>query len=156
MFQMWLILKKKFKRSIEIVQTCMWCPNCCQVWQFTEICFFLEFCILKIRDCNIEWSHFLYIKRLHIKAELLQIVQHIKDIRFFFISIFGCGWQETLSAKLQKSICKTSFGLFWENYCHDLNFILILSELLEVAFLGMCSNLFSWPIDSFCKKWHSE
>lgn len=52
-----------------------------------------EFCVLKIRYCNIEWLRFLHINRLHTKAELVQIIQHIKDkLDYYFIGTFGCGW----------------------------------------------------------------
>ncbi len=74
-------IQTHFKCSIEVVQTCM----------FTKVCFLLLSSSFLKSEIPISNGHtFLHINRLHIKAEFLQIVQHIKDI-IGFIIIFGCG-----------------------------------------------------------------
>ncbi len=120
--------------------------------------FFLEFFILKIRDSNIEWSHFFTYKQATHKSRISSDSSAYKIHNLFHYYIWLWLARNSHSLKLQKtepiesflmsSICKASFGLFGEIYCHDhavkrLHFILLLSELLKITCLGMCSNFFS-------------
>ncbi len=120
--------------------------------------FFLEFFILKIRDSNIEWSQFFTYKQATHKSRISSDSSAYKMHNLFHYYIWLWLARNSHSLKLQKtepiesflmsSICKASFGLFGEIYCHDhavkhLHFILLLSELLKITCLGMCSNFFS-------------